>query len=349
MKSLRPLRLMCWEGYDHPSITQPFTDRTGSPLATQTLVSDADTAAAVLTGAHSWDILNINNAYVSGALHPAGLVRELPAPVFRQDPGALLPSFRELNSWCHSADGTQVIGIGQRFGTFNLVVNTKSVSRATGRSDGFNLTQDQALPFGVLCYEDFNIFHVCMAAGLNPFVQLTNDEQGIFERTAEDWFSRASIVTDDHHTLNQALVDRRIAFYLSGGVYTASPARVAGHHEVEAITPSSGPINGRGGIAFAEVTCALNVEDKHPHAEAFLEYLLEPDTAARIAFVDGTCNPVAQMADERVRSKFSAKQLHAIQWDTLDEDIAACAHYNIVPDHTELLRRLRVARSLSGK
>jgi hypothetical protein len=38
----------------------------------------------------------------------------------------------------------------------------------------------------------------------------------------------------------------------------------------------------------------------HPSAAAFLAYmyLLEPATAVRVAFADGTCNPVAQVGLE---------------------------------------------------
>ena len=96
-----------------------------------------------------------------------------------------------------------------------------------------------------------------------------------------------------------------------------------------------------GGIVFVEVTCALIRPEPSPWAQPFLEYLVEPDTAIRVAFLDGTCNPVLQMEHPKVLSAFSGAQLDAIQWDTLEEDVSRCAHYDIVPDLAKLLTHLR--------
>lgn len=345
MSFQRPLRLLCWQGYDHPDIIGPFEKRHGIRVSPQTLISDAATARLLLEQRIEHDVLNINNAYVAKRLHPAGRVLALDedrfAPAFEQ----MLPQFRHLYRWARSESGETLIGICQRFGAFNLVINSKLVSRSRAEDEGFNLTEDTSLPFGVLQYDDFNIFHVCIAAGLNPFVPLTPEEMSRFEHTARFWFERATIATDDHHALNRALVDHTIAYYLSGGVYTASPARLAGRHEVEAITPRKGPIDGRGGIVFTEISSALAHTKPNPLALSFLDYMLEPETAIRIAFVEGTCNPVVQMGDPKVMSAFNREQLDAIQWDTLEEDIARCADYDIVPDHRELLGHLRRAAS----
>ena len=57
-----------------------------------------------------------------------------------------------------------------------------------------------------------------------------------------------------------------------------SPARLAGHTELRAIAPRHGPIDGRGAIAFAEITAVL-ANPNHTAAdtelsESFLEYEL---------------------------------------------------------------------------
>jgi spermidine/putrescine transport system substrate-binding protein len=96
-----------------------------------------------------------------------------------------------------------------------------------------------------------------------------------------------------------------------------------------------------GGIVFVEVTCAPVRPEPSPWAQPFLDYLVEPATAIRVAFLDGTCNPVLQMDNPKVLSAFSSAQLDAIQWDTLEEDVSRCAHYDIVPDLTKLLVLLR--------
>ena len=335
------IRLLCWEGYDSPRVLEPFERRRSTRVHARTLLSDAGTAGDLLTGRTTCYVLNINNAYIRGSLHPAGLVRPLDGerfvPLFEHN----LPRFSRLYRWARDPDGT-LIGICQRFGPFNLVVNTNRIGRANAEDQGFELANERApRPYGILLYEDFNLFHLCIGARLDPFSPLDDDGKTRFDATARRWFEGATIVTDDHFDLNRALVDGTIDFYLSGGIYTASPARLAGHLEVRAVTPRSGPIGGRGGIVFTEITSVLNTASHPEEAEDFLAYLLEPETAWRVALTERTANPVAQMAMPEVFERFTARELEAIQWDDLDEDIARCAEYDLMPDHADLLPRLR--------
>ena len=169
-----------------------------------------------------------------------------------------------------------------------------------------------------------------------------------FGDMARRWFNGASIVTGDHLVLNDALVRGDIDFYLSGGVYTASPARLAGHRNIRAVTPKSGPIDGKGGIVFMEITSVIDNLIASPDAEDFLEYLMTPEIAMRMAFAEGTCNPVTQMGDPKVFSGFSAAQLDAIQWETLEEDVGRSAEYAIIPSYAALLVILKTAKCESG-
>ena len=77
-----------------------------------------------------------------------------------------------------------------------------------------------------------------------------------------------------------------------------------------------------------------------PRAKSFFEFMLEPATAVAIAFVDGTCNPVAQMGDPEVLKAFTRQQLDAIQWDTLEHQLHHCADYRIPPSRQQLMPML---------
>ena len=297
------IQLLCWEGYDSPRVLGPFERRRSTRVRARTLLSDAGTADDLLAGRTTCHVLNINNAWIRGSLHRAGLVRTLDPARFEPHFERMLPQFRRLYAWARDAEGEALIGICQRFGPFNLVANTNRIDRASAEDQGFELANERApRPYGILLYEDFNLFHVCIGAGLDPFASLGEDEMARFEDTARRWFRGAAVVTDDHFELNRALVDGAIDFYLSGGIYTASPARLGGHLEVRAITPRSGPIGGRGGIVFTEITSVLESAPHTGEAEDFLEYLLEPETAFRAALVERTANPVAQMGCPRYSS-----------------------------------------------
>ena len=261
------IRLLCWEGYDSPRVLEPFERRHSTRVHPRTLLCDAGTAEDLLAGRTTCDVLNINNAYISGSLHPAGLVRSLDPERFEPLFERMLPRFSRLYRWARDSEGA-LIGICQRFGPFNLVVNTNRIDRASAEDQGFELANERApRPYGILLYEDFNLFHLCIGAGLNPFSPLGDDEKARFDATARRWLGGAAIVSDDHFELNRALVDGAIDFYLSGGIYTASPARLAGRLEVRAVTPRSGPIEGRGGIVFTEITSVLEAVSNPEEAE----------------------------------------------------------------------------------
>ena len=337
------IQLLCWEGYDSPRVLGPFERRRSTRVHARTLLSDAGTAHDLLAGRTNCDVLNINNAWIRGSLHPAGLVRALDPECFEPHFERMLPGFDRLYRWARDAEGT-LIGICQRFGPFNLVVNTNRIDRASAEDQGFDLANERApRPYGILLYEDFNLFHICMGAGLDPFSSLGEDGKARFDATARRWFEGAVVVTDDHFELNRALVDGTVDFYLSGGIYTASSARLAGRMEVRAVTPRSGPIGGRGGIVFTEITSVLETAPRSGEAEDFLAYLLEPETARRVAFTERTANPVAQMGTPELFQRFTARELESIQWDDLEEDVARCADYDLMPDHAALLPLLRDA------
>src|SRR5258708_27406236 len=140
----------------------------------------------------------------------------------------------------------------------------------------------------------------------------------------------------NHLALNRALVAGEIDFYLSGGIYAASPARLTGHDQVRAVTPARGPIDGKGGIIFLEITSVLQATALPIAAENFLAYLMRPETALRASLAGGACNPVTQLANPGVFGAFTAPPLRAMQWDDLQEQSARCADDALAPDYERL-------------
>ncbi len=337
------LNVLCWEGYDYPALLDPFAAEHGITVRGEAHVSDAGTVDR-LAGpeADAWDVVNLNNPFVRDVLHPRGLIRELDGDRFGACVAGWLPQFADLYQWAKDADGSALIGICQRFGPFNLVVNSDRISRDAAEDQGFHLVDDPRHTgrYGVLEYDDFNVFHICIGTGLDPFEPKNDDDLDRFTEAASRWFDGATVMTPDHIAMNRALVNGEIDFYLSGGVFSASPARLEGHHNIRAITPKRGPIEGKGGIVFAEVTSVLAGAAAPALAEDFLDYLLRPAVAVSVALSEGTVNPVVQMADPTVMAAFSADHLAAIQWDSLEEEISRCAHYRVVPSYDALFERL---------
>jgi spermidine/putrescine transport system substrate-binding protein len=152
----------------------------------------------------------------------------------------------------------------------------------------------------------------------------------------------------DIATMNQALISGEIDLHFTGGTYSVSPARADGYPNLRAITPLKGPIAGKGGVSWIEITSTVNNPDLSPQALDFLKYVQDPEVAHVVAFAEGTFNPVSQMGNPDCFKLFTAEELDAIQWDTLEEDMARSAEYDIVPDYDAALEILTAAKRLRG-
>jgi len=136
--------------------------------------------------------------------------------------------------------------------------------------------------------------------------------------------------------MNLALINGEIDAYFTGGTYTASPARFDGSKQVRGITPKSGPMNGKGGIVWIELTSLVNNPNPSTIAEDFLAYVQRPEVSKKVAFAEGTYNPVTQMGSKEVMAQFNKDELDAIQWDTLEEEMSNSTDYDINPDYAEM-------------
>jgi spermidine/putrescine transport system substrate-binding protein len=345
------LRLLCWEGYDQPELLDPFRREQGATAVVETLLSDFEAALRIAGAPDRWDVVNLNNPFARDFLHPRGLVRTLDRARFDPFFAGMLPWLAPCYRAAYSRDGAALLGVCQRFGPFNLVVNAARISPAMAADQGFDLANDprNAGRLGILSYDDFNVFHIAIGAGLDPFVRLSETDFASFATTARRWFGAAAVVSNDHLVLNRALVAGTIDFYISGGIYTASPARLEGHGNVRAVTPMRGPIGGKGGIVFLEVTSVLERAAEPALATDFLAYMMRPETAVRAALSAGACNPVVQLADPSVFGAFTPEHLDAMQWDDLQEQVGRCAEYALAPDYERLHALLVSIRADRGR
>ena len=206
----------------------------------------------------------------------------------------MLPAFKPPYKWAMDDKGEQLIGMAQRFGPYSFVVNTDKVSRATAEDQGWNLWNDPAndKKYGILESDDWNVFNICCIAGFDPFKTHSDDEVAKFTEAAKRVFKGAKLV-GDIATMNQSLVSGEIDFHLTGGTYSASPARADGNKNIRGITPKSGPMEGgKGGISWIEITSTVNNPELSPLAVEFLKYVQDPKIAHIVAFAEGTFNPV---------------------------------------------------------
>jgi len=177
----------------------------------------------------------------------------------------MLPNFKPPYKWAMSDDGKELLGMAQRFGPYSFVVNTDKISRKTAEEQGWDLFNDPKGRYGVQESDDWNVFDVFLVAGINPFKEHSDDEMNTFKDTAIKIFKGAKMV-GGMATLNRGLISGEIDLYLTRGTYSVSPARAGGYPQMRSITPLKGPIDGKGGVAWIEITSTVNNPDRSPLA-----------------------------------------------------------------------------------
>jgi len=337
----KELNILCWEGYNTDDVLDPFRRRNpGAKVKAESGTSDPDMINKLRAGeVKVWDLINVNQPWARAQLYPEGLIKPLDRARFEPYFERFLKEFQGPYPYALDASGKDLIGMVQRFGPFSFVVNTKKISRKMAEDQGFKLFLDPKLKgrYGVLTYDNWNIMHMAITADVDPFKKHSEAEIAAYEKVARQIFAGAKLLTDDLVRMNTALINGEIDAYFTGGTYTASPARFDGESQIRGITPNSGPMGGKGGIVWVEVTSLVNNPDPSPLAPAFLEYVHEPDIVKRVAFAEGTYNPVADLGDPKVFAKFDKTELDAIQWDSLAEEMSRSVDFSINPDFDRMM------------
>jgi spermidine/putrescine transport system substrate-binding protein len=346
------LNILCWEGYNSAQVLDPFRSSKGATVKAESLTNDPTMINRLRAGeTNIWDLINVNNPWARKIMFPEKLIKPLDRARFEPFFDKMMPAFKAPYKWAMDDAGAELLGMAQRFGPYSFVVNTDKVSRAAAEDQGWNLWNDPAndQKYGILESDDWNVFCICCISGFDPFKEHSEDEVAKFTETAKRVFKGAKLV-GDIATMNQAMISDEIDFHLTGGTYSASPARADGHPEIRGITPKSGPLaDGKGGIAWIEITSTVNNPELSPLAADFLEFVQSPEMSHTVAFAEGTFNPVSQMGNPDCFKLFTKEELDAIQWDSLEEEMARSVEYDIVPDYDKLLDIMTAAkREASG-
>lgn len=334
------MNILCWEGYNSDEVLQPFREaNAGASVKAESGTSDPDMINKLRAGeVNVWDLINLNQPWAREQLYPEGLIKPLDKERFMPYFETMLPEFAKPYPLAFADDG-ELIGMPQRYGPFSFVVNTDKISREMAEDQGWNLFLDPAMKgrYGILTYDNWNVMHMCLTGGQDPFKPIEGDGLETFRNTAETIFAGSKLLTDDLVAMNLALINGEIDAYFTGGTYTASPARFDGATNVRGITPKSGPVDGKGGVVWIELTSTVNNPNPSKLAADFLEFVQTPDICKAVAFAEGTYNPIAQMGSADVMSKFDSDELDAIQWDSLEAEMSRSLDYQVVASYDSLI------------
>lgn len=312
----RELRIFCWDGYADPRLLDGFTEKYGVPTKVELLIDDPDAINRLRAGETKiWDIINLNQYWAVNVLWPEKLIRPMPRDRFDKyfTDDKIFQIEGNVGKNIYTDDG-QLVGMVQRCDTFDFGVNSDVISWQTANDQGWNLFLDPAMKgrYGILAYDQWNVFHLNMTAGLDPFMPHSEDDMAKFAEVARQIVDGAKFITDDFVQINLALLNGEIDAGFSSGTYSLSAARFDGNWNLIHVMPKQGPARGRGGVNWIEVTSLVNNPDVNPKAEDFFEYCQQPETSHIVATAAGVLNPVLQMKQEQVLAQFSEDELRAI-------------------------------------
>lgn len=335
------LNILCWEGYNSDDVLNPFRARhSGATVRAESGTSDPEMINRLRAGGLAqWDLINVNQAWARGVLHKENLIKPLNKERFLPYFEKMAPEFAKPPYPMSFSESGELMGLPQRYGSFCFVVNTDKISQDLAEDQGWNLFLDEGMKgrYGVLTWDNWNVMHLCMTAGFDPFKPVSEENVAKYTEVSQKIMGNAKMMTDDLVAMNTALINGEIDCYFTGGVFSCSGARHDGQSQVRAITPKTGPVDGKGGIVWVEITSAVNNPELSPLAEDFLEFVQEPEIAALVASGGGTLNPITQMGNPEVMKLFDEDQLSAMQVDTLSEDLARCVEFDEVPSYDDLL------------
>lgn len=346
-QAARNLAMLTWDGYVDPRVLDGFTEQHDTGIDYELHTSDPDSVNKLRAGeTRIWDIINLNNPWAREMMWPEGLIVELDRARFDPYFEQMLPMFRPPYKWAMSLDNQHLLGVCQRVDTFDFVVNTDVISADMAKDEGWDLfnNPDMTGRYGILAYDNWNIMHICMAAGLHPFKEKTDDQVATFEEAARRLINGAKMVSDDFVAINLAVINGEIDMYFGGGTYSISAARLDGLTNLYHVVPKSGPADGKGGINWIELSSVVNNPDLHPKAMDWMEYILQPETSYWVATAGGFLLPVGQMAQPELLEKFTAEELDSFQWDEFDYRIEHSVEYDVVPDYNRLYDIYTAAR-----
>ena len=325
----KELNILCWEGYNSAEVLDPYRKLRGATVSAESATNDPTMVNKLRAGETKiWDLVNLNNPWARKALYPEGLITPLNKEEFAPYFDKMMPIFKYPYDWAMSEDGKELLGMVQRFGPYNFAVNTDKISRKTAEEQGWAIFRDDSLKgkYGINETDDWNVAHLFMIAGIDPYRKHTEDELETFRETCNKIFANTKFV-GDIAAMNQALVNGDIDCYISGGTYTASIARAEGLENIRAISPL------KDALMWVEVTSIVNNPVHSPLAEDFLKYVQDPTVSHTVAFAEGTFNPVAQMSNPECFKLFTKDELMEIQYDSLEEEMSRSRAYDIVPDY----------------
>lgn len=303
------LNYMCWEGYNAPSILDPFQKNNDVSIAIDLITDSAGGFAKLAAGAsRDFDLVSSDSPWIQ-RMGPAGFCRFIDDKDFTAQYEDFYPQFRAPFEPLQFEG--KATGLPTRWGWVGPTVNTKFDKLETWSS--YAPVFDPAFrdKICLLDWGDWPIMPLALYAGVNPYEELDQAALDEVRKVLRAAFKNTRAIVADLAVAQKGLLDGSFRALIGGGTYCTSSLRIKGHDYIQSIVPE--PKDGlKQGIIWMEATGLIDNGKNTQVAADFLKYIVSPDVAKQLAITDATCNLVP---NSKAEALFSEEEKKALQMD----------------------------------
>lgn len=303
------MKYMCWEGYDKPSIIQPFEAAEDVTLSIDLITDSPGGFAKLAAGAwRDFDVVSSDSPWIQ-RMGPAGIGEFIDAADFADVYERFYPQFRA--PFAPLEFEGKITGLPTRWGWVGPTVNTKFDDLDKWKSYAPCFDPAYKDKICVLDWGDWPIMPMALYAGINPYKELDDAELNEIRLVLRALFKNTRAVVADLSVAQKGLMDGSFRTLIGGGTYCTSALRKDGQKHIMSIVPE--PKDGLNqGIIWMEASGIVKDPADGAKARALLRHLTSPEVAVELAWTEATCNLVPTQNAEAL---FSDEQKDVLQMD----------------------------------
>lgn len=303
------MKYMCWEGYDKPSIIQPFEAAEDVTLSIDLITDSPGGFAKLAAGAwRDFDVVSSDSPWIQ-RMGPAGIGEFIDAADFADVYDSFYPQFRA--PFAPLEFEGKITGLPTRWGWVGPTVNTKFDDLDKWKSYAPCFDPAYKDKICVLDWGDWPIMPMALYAGINPYKELDDAELNEIRLVLRALFKNTRAVVADLSVAQKGLMDGSFRTLIGGGTYCTSALRKDGQKHIMSIVPE--PKDGLNqGIIWMEASGIVKDPADGAKARALLRHLTSPEVAVELAWTEATCNLVPTQSAEAL---FSDEQKDVLQMD----------------------------------
>lgn len=303
------MKYMCWEGYDKPSIIQPFEAAEDVTLSIDLITDSPGGFAKLAAGAwRDFDVVSSDSPWIQ-RMGPAGIGEFIDAADFADVYESFYPQFRA--PFAPLEFEGKITGLPTRWGWVGPTVNTKFDDLDKWKSYAPCFDPAYKDKICVLDWGDWPIMPMALHAGINPYKELDDAELNEIRLVLRALFKNTRAVVADLSVAQKGLMDGSFRTLIGGGTYCTSALRKDGQKHIMSIVPE--PKDGLNqGIIWMEASGIVKDPADGAKARALLRHLTSPEVAVELAWTEATCNLVPTQSAEAL---FSDEQKDVLQMD----------------------------------